>query len=73
VDGKCLRGTKRPDGSQIYVISAVRHHNRLTAAAREIAAKPNDDQCWQRRPVRRLRVLGQRGRHARRAGRGLLC
>jgi len=42
VDGKCLRGAKRPDGSQIYVISAVRHHDRLTAAAREIAAKSNE-------------------------------
>jgi hypothetical protein len=39
VDGTCLRGAKRPDGSQIYVISAVRHHDRLTAAAREIPAK----------------------------------
>jgi hypothetical protein len=39
VDGKWLRGAKRPDGSQIYVIFAVRHHDRLTAAAREISAK----------------------------------
>ncbi|WP_194927887.1 ISAs1 family transposase [Catenulispora pinisilvae] len=42
VDGKCLRGAKRADGSQVYVISAVRHHDRLTAAAREIAAKSNE-------------------------------
>lgn len=42
VDGKCLRGAKRPDGSQLYVISAVRHHDALTAAARPIPAKSNE-------------------------------
>ena len=42
VDGKCLRGAKRPDGSQVFVISAVRHHDALTAAARQIDAKSNE-------------------------------
>jgi predicted transposase YbfD/YdcC len=42
VDGKCLRGAKRPDGSQVFVISAVRHHDTLTAAARKIDAKSNE-------------------------------
>lgn len=42
VDGKCLRGAKRPDGSQVYVISAVRHHDGPTAAARQIPAKSNE-------------------------------
>ncbi|MFJ9845823.1 ISAs1 family transposase [Kitasatospora sp. NPDC101155] len=41
-DGKCLRGAKRPDGTQIYVFSAVRHHDALTAAAREVGAKTNE-------------------------------
>ena len=42
VDGKCLRGAYRPDGSQVNVLSAVRHHDALTAASREIAAKTNE-------------------------------
>ena len=42
VDGKCLRGAKRTDGSQVFVISAVRHHDGVTAAAREIDAKSNE-------------------------------
>lgn len=42
VDGKCLRGAKRPDGSRLYVISAVRHHDAVTAAARQIPAKSNE-------------------------------
>lgn len=41
-DGKCLRGAKRPDGSQVYVFSAVRHHDALTVAAREVGAKTNE-------------------------------
>lgn len=40
VDGKCLRGAYRPDGSQVNVLSVVRHHDALTAASRQIAAKP---------------------------------
>jgi predicted transposase YbfD/YdcC len=42
VDGKCLRGAYRPDGSQVNVLSAVRHHDAVTAASREIAAKTNE-------------------------------
>lgn len=42
VDGKCLRGAKRPDGSQIYLLSAVSHDDVLTVAAREIGAKTNE-------------------------------
>ncbi|MFJ2136453.1 ISAs1 family transposase [Streptomyces sp. NPDC087845] len=42
VDGKCLRGAKRSDGSQVFVLSAARHHDAVTAAAREIGAKTNE-------------------------------
>jgi predicted transposase YbfD/YdcC len=42
VDGKCLRGAHRPDGSQVHVLSVVRHHDALSAASREIAAKSNE-------------------------------
>ncbi|MEY9963302.1 putative transposase YbfD/YdcC [Streptacidiphilus sp. MAP12-16] len=42
VDGKCLRGAKRPDGSQIFILSALRHSDAVTLAAREIGAKTNE-------------------------------
>lgn len=42
VDGKCLRGARRPDGSQVYLLSAVRHRTGLTVATRPIAAKTNE-------------------------------
>lgn len=42
VDGKCLRGAKRPDGSRVFVLSAVRHGDGVTLASREIAAKTNE-------------------------------
>jgi hypothetical protein len=42
VDGKCLRGAKRPDGSQVFVLSAVRHTDAIMLAAREIGAKTNE-------------------------------
>lgn len=42
VAGKCLRGAVRADGSRIFVLSAVRHHDALTAALREIGAKTNE-------------------------------
>lgn len=42
VDGKCLRGAKRPDGSRVFILSAVRHTDAVTLAAREIAAKTNE-------------------------------
>lgn len=41
-DGKCLRGARRPDGSQIHVLSVLRHRDALTVASREIAAKTNE-------------------------------
>lgn len=42
VDGKCLRGAKRTDGSQVFVLSAVRHVDAVTLAVREIGAKTNE-------------------------------
>jgi predicted transposase YbfD/YdcC len=42
VDGKYLRGARRPDGSKVIILSAVRHGDGLTVAAREIAAKTNE-------------------------------
>ncbi|MEV5688412.1 transposase family protein [Streptomyces sp. NPDC052164] len=42
VDGKCLRGAVRADGSRVFVLFAVRHHDALTAAPREIGAKTNE-------------------------------
>lgn len=42
VDGKCLRGAKRPDGNQVFVMSAVRHSDAVTAALREIGTKTNE-------------------------------
>ncbi|MFE6760253.1 ISAs1 family transposase [Streptomyces sp. NPDC057684] len=42
VDGKCLRGAIRADGSRVLVLTAVRHHDALTAALREIGAKTNE-------------------------------
>ena len=41
-DGKCLRGARRPDGSQVYLLSVVRHHDAITVATRPIAAKTNE-------------------------------
>ena len=42
VDGKYLRGARRPDGSRVIVLSAVRHGDGVSIAAREIAAKSNE-------------------------------
>jgi predicted transposase YbfD/YdcC len=42
VDGKCLRGARRPDGSRVFVLSAVRHGDGITLASREIGAKTNE-------------------------------
>lgn len=42
VDGKCLRGAVREDGSRVFVITAVRHDDALTAALREIGTKTNE-------------------------------
>ncbi|MFD0307882.1 MerR family transcriptional regulator [Streptomyces sp. NPDC127119] len=41
VDGTCLRGGVRTDGSRVFVLTAVRHDDALTAALREIGAKTN--------------------------------
>lgn len=42
MDGKCLRGAVRADGSRAFVMTAVRHGDALTAALREIGAKTNE-------------------------------
>jgi predicted transposase YbfD/YdcC len=42
VDGKCLRGAVRAEGSRVFVLTAVRHDDALTAALREIGAKTNE-------------------------------
>ncbi|MER7478034.1 transposase [Streptomyces sp. NPDC126510] len=42
VDGKCLRGAVRADGSRVFVLTSVRHDDTLTAALREIGAKTNE-------------------------------
>lgn len=42
MDGKCLRGARRPDGSRVFLLSAVRHHDAVCAAIREIGAKTNE-------------------------------
>ncbi len=42
VDGKCLRGAKRPNGSRVFGLSAVRHGDGITLASREIGTKTNE-------------------------------
>lgn len=42
VDGKCLRGAVRTDGSRVFVLTAVCHDDALTCALREIGAKANE-------------------------------
>ncbi|MFD4814380.1 transposase family protein, partial [Streptomyces sp. NPDC058425] len=42
VDGKCLRGAVRADGSRMFGLTAVRHDDALTAALREIRARTNE-------------------------------
>ncbi|HKT03687.1 MAG TPA: ISAs1 family transposase, partial [Rugosimonospora sp.] len=41
-DGKCLRAARRPDGSQVYLLSVVRHRDAITLATRPIGAKTNE-------------------------------
>jgi predicted transposase YbfD/YdcC len=41
-DGKCLRGARRSDGSQVYLLSVIRHRDGLSLATRPIAAKTNE-------------------------------
>lgn len=42
IDGKCLRGARRRDGSQVWLLSVVRHRDGLSVATRSIAAKTNE-------------------------------
>ena len=42
MDGKCLRGARRPDGSQVFVLSAVHQGDGVALASREIGAKINE-------------------------------
>ena len=42
VDGKTLKGARRPDGSQIHLLSALLQHHGLTVAQREVEAKTNE-------------------------------
>lgn len=37
VDGKCLRGARRPDGSRVFILSAVRHGDGVTLASHTAA------------------------------------
>lgn len=41
-DGKCLRAARRRDGSQVYLLSVVRHRDAITVATRPIGAKTNE-------------------------------
>jgi len=42
VDGKTMRGARRPDGSQVHLLSAFLHRQGLTTAQIEIEAKTNE-------------------------------
>ena len=42
IDGKTLRGARRPDGSQVHLLSAFLHHQGITVAQREVGAKTNE-------------------------------
>ncbi|AVH60426.1 hypothetical protein C4B68_36755 [Streptomyces dengpaensis] len=42
MDGTCLRGAVRDDGSRVFVMTAVRHDDTLTAALGQIGAKTNE-------------------------------
>jgi len=42
LDGKCLRGARRKDGSRVFVLSVVSHGDGITLASREIGAKTNE-------------------------------
>jgi hypothetical protein len=70
VDGKCLRAARRPDGSQVFVLSAVRHADAVTLASREIRREDQRNQ-----PVRapagpdRRRRPHRYGHHRRRVAR----
>lgn len=42
IDGKTLRGARRPDGSQVHLLSAFLHQQGITAAQREVGEKTNE-------------------------------
>ena len=42
VDGKTLRGARRPDGSQPHLLSAFLHQQGVTVAQREVGEKTNE-------------------------------
>jgi predicted transposase YbfD/YdcC len=42
VDGKTVRGARRPDGSQVHLFAALSHHHGVVLAQREISAKTNE-------------------------------
>lgn len=42
VDGKTLKGARRPDGSQVHLLSAFLHQQGVTVAQREVGEKTNE-------------------------------
>lgn len=42
VDGKTVRGARRPDGSQVHLLSAFLHRQGITVAQREVGEKTNE-------------------------------
>jgi hypothetical protein len=42
VDGKAVRGARRPDGPQVYLLSAVLHSSGVTIAQVEVDRKSNE-------------------------------
>ncbi len=42
VDGKALRGARRPDGKRVHLLSAMDHHSRTVVAQTEVDKKTNE-------------------------------
>lgn len=42
IDGKTLRGARRPDGTQVHLLSAFLHQQGVTIAQREVGEKTNE-------------------------------
>jgi hypothetical protein len=42
LDGKTLRGARRPDGKQVHLLSAFLHHQGVTVAQKEVGEKTNE-------------------------------
>jgi len=42
IDGKTLKGARRPDGSQVHLLSAFLHQQGVTVAQREVGEKTNE-------------------------------